>query len=100
MNSTSNNFSHTTQPNSWNVDNNYTSGSFGVNANFNNGNMIFSNANTLGSNINHVNDKNYFEGAHMSKVEDFIASRRLERSGYEPKLLRSNSVSKLNTMEK
>jgi hypothetical protein len=62
------------------IDNNYSNGSFGVNANFNNnGNtMAFSNANTLGSNINrHANDKHYFEGAQMSKVEDFIASRRL-----------------------
>ena len=62
------------------IDNSYSNESFGVNANFNNnGNtMAFSNANTLGSNINrHANDKHYFEGAQMSKVEDFIASRRL-----------------------
>ena len=58
--------------------NDYNQGSFGVNANFNNGNMAFSNVNTLGSNINRQsNDKHYFEGAQMSKIEDFISSRRL-----------------------
>lgn len=44
---------------------------FGVNANYNNG-MMFSNANTLGSNIrqgqHHTVDRNYFGGNQMSKV--------------------------------
>lgn len=36
----------------------------------------------------------------MSKVEDFIASRRVERSGYEPQLFFSKSVSEMNVNER
>lgn len=68
------------------VQNDYNSNNFGVNANFNNGaNMTFSNASQLGSHLNqrNVDDRHYFEGAQMSKVQDFIAgSRRVDRSGY------------------
>lgn len=36
----------------------------------------------------------------MNKVEDFIANRRMERSGFEHQLIRSKSVSKMTTNEK
>lgn len=64
---------------------------------------MHSNANSLGTKTNQailIDDVNYFEGQGMSKVEDFISSRRQERSGFEPDLLRSRSVSNINSNDK
>jgi hypothetical protein len=67
--------------------------------------VLTSQAHTLGSNFinNHIriDDGNYFEGQQMSKVEDFIASRKVDKSGgFEPELLRRKSISKMSVQEK